>query len=372
VEGPPPPRRGAGVERQPDALPAAFEPLIQRACSLNMWRLGKVPLGPCLQRAIEETRPAGAPPSIFAVRDAFGTHSNRDHLASILARQWNAEAPDFAIDREPLFVEVRQFYLEQLSLFAHRLHELDLGYLFTPEWVAGIREDIGAWTAEDFFGTERTIPFITFLHDDDFLDDLAQKIANLHSQSDMAKRIRQRIQQLTRTHSGNVLGALFEINAVAPLISQPNELLELEPYLPDKKHRAEARIRVAGIELFVECAVLTAANPDFLHEEVFYYSSDGPARKIQDRLSAKATQLASTDLPVLLCFGLEIGYEFDAPQRAVREFYADSLARTISGICIADSFRCRRVTYFPNPSPQIFLPSEVEAWIQARAETWIG
>lgn len=329
-----------------------------------------------LEPAIASARRSAGPPGILDLRDGFSGRVGylRDYLASRLARRWNDEAPDLPIDREPLASEMRQFYLDELGDFEREVNALSLDALFTPEWLAGVRADISSWMGDDSFGSPNHAPFVAFFQDKvdgrAFLQDVSQRILTLQTQTEMTRRLRRRIEKLASSNLPNVLGALFELNALSPIVTPPNELIEIEPVLPDGAKRAEARVRVQGDELLVECTVLASIDPRLFNPAGFWYRPDEFARKLQPKLEKKAAQLSSASAPTLLFVARNLSYDNEAIALAVGGLFSAPCGSAIGAVLIGDSFRCSVVRLLVNGGATNPVPEEVIDWIRARQNAW--
>ncbi len=349
--------------------------LVAKAADLGLEQLDHLEEAD-LSAARESARARESAPGILEIRDEFPDRVGylKGYLASRLARLWNAAAPDVQIDREPLARDMRQFYLDELSAFDAEVQRLALGGLFTPPWIQSVRDEVQSWMGDDSFGSPRHVPFLTYVQDkvggQAFLEDLASKIASLHSQSPMTRRLRQRIEKVAFASTPDVLGALFELNALAPLVGAPNQLLEVEPFLPDGIKRAEARVEVVGEEVYAECMVLATIDPRFFNPAGFYFRPEEFARKLVGKLNKKAQQLRSADRPALLFVGLNLGWIAEAVDLALQDFFAKPASQCVSAILIADSFRCPSVRLHGNSSAAIPVPPAVAAWINGRESAW--
>lgn len=329
-----------------------------------------------LASAIQAARTRGSVPAILDIRDQFSGRVGylNNYLASRLARLWNSAAPDIEIDREPLAREMRKFYLDELLAFDAEVQRLSLGGIFTPQWIQSVRAEIQGWMGDDSFGTPRHAPFLTYVQDKSdgqaFLAHLAAKIGCLQSQTAMTRRLRQRIEKVAFSNTPDVLGALFELNALAPLVATPNQLREIEPLLPDQVKRAEARVEVAGHEVFVECMVLATIDPRLFNPAGFYFRPEEFAKKLLGKLDKKAQQLASVNRPALLVVGLNLGWFTEAVEMALRGFFAKPASQCVSAVLVGESFRCTCVRFHANPGARAPLPAAVAAWITGRQNVW--
>lgn len=272
-------------------------------------------------------------------------------------------------------------YLELLAEFESEVQRYCLTAFLRPDWFAAVRRSILAWDETQILQLDDHTLFITYLQERDEGRSLPQQIRLtldcLNAQSSKAARIRQRIQSMAGDFT-QVAGAFFELCALYPLVTPPNELVDFEPIVPGSQRRAEALVKVAGHEVYIEATAFTRVARFFNADAPFWFDPDEVARHeayvLNQKIAAKAEQLIGATRPVFLFVATgmaltDLALFEDPMEAAVTLFTASSPGRPISAIAFARNHLCEGLEIHEVPTADHPLPAVVADWIRQRART---
>jgi len=281
-----------------------------------------------------------------------------------------------------MMVEARENLKECLSNFRAEVASAGLTDLFTEAWFQGVEGQILSWDGKSIFSMHRQTLFISYvqsLGEKPSLIDEIRKMRDHLDSSPKAAVVRNRLKALAGD-TANAIGVLFELRSLLPLMSPPNELVDFQPKLPDSQNRAEALVRIAGHESYVEATIFTKSDPSASASGAFWFDPGEKQEKegaaLCGKIMEKAEQCENADKPVvafiaegLVTTGLTLGR--DPRAWAISEVARRGGAPSLSAIVFSKDIYCTSMELSKNVNARHPLPWEAWEWLEQKcAEGW--
>lgn len=237
----------------------------------------------------------------------------------------------------------------------------DFTQFFPNEWFDRVQKDIDTWDRTKLF--QSSVPFIVYCNDlregRSLILDL-RKVYDILAQSPKKRAVKHRFECLFKEDQS--LGAIFELFAIYPLITSPNELIEFDPKIGSSNNRSEVLARVAGCDLYVEASVFTKRDDKFESTEVFNFDplevEIKEGETIIEKIVSKAEQYVEADKPVILFIAEEMattGLSLNDLRESVVE-QVGAAVPNLSAFVFSSGCRCSDMEMKGNPRSVYSLP----------------
>jgi hypothetical protein len=279
-------------------------------------------------------------------------------------------------------MEAREHLKQHLASFRAEVTSAGLTDLFTETWFQGVQEQINAWDRVSIFTMHRQTLFISYVQSLGGEPSLIEEICQVRDRLGASPKtavVRNRLKALAGD-TANAIGALFELRSLVPLITPPNELVEFQPKFPGSQSKAEALVRIAGHESYVEATIFTKSDPSTAASGAFWF--DPGEQQVREgvalacKITEEASQCDDADRPVVafVAEGLvTTGLTLDRDPRswAMSEVARRGSAPSLSAILFSKDIYCTSMELVRNANARHPLAPDVWDWLQEKcAEGW--